>query len=579
MAAFIPRLSPEDSGAPARRPMAEHLWEKSYPPGVSWADPFPAATAIEDLIEAAAMRWPDRVAIDFYDRRLTFREIRDLAARAAGGFQALGVGTGVSVGLHLPNTPHYLVCFFGALMAGGRVVNLNPLTPANELKAQLADSETRLLVTLDSSAPSAETLNGTPCRTIIVCRLEDFLPPETMRDLTTPAAPYDRSARRGLSFTELVARSDTYSRHPRGPLEDEIAVLQYTGGTSGAPKGVMLTHANFGAALHARRRWLGPTAEADHDRTLAVLPFSHIFGLCFIMLLSCATGAEIVPYLRFDAGPVIEDIARKRITVFAGISAMFAAIVNHPKAAGADLSSLRRCSSGGGALPSEVLRRFKALTRLTLREGYGLTETTGLGTMQLVHAEPRAGSVGLPAPQTVVEIVDVETGFKVLPVGMLGEVCFRGPQVMYGYWNIVVATTRVLRDGRFHTGDIGVLDADGYLTILDRKEDVIASGGAAVFPGMVEEAIWRHPSVAEAAVIGIPDARGGQTVKAFIVIKTGQPPVTPHELQNFLADALDRRAIPSEIEIRASLPKTAVGKAAKKELLAEHLAKRRVAGR
>jgi long-chain acyl-CoA synthetase len=382
-----------------------------------------------------------------------------------------------------------------------------------------------------------------------------------------------------VSFAELTDRDGACAHYPRGLLDDEIAVLQYTGGTSGVPKGVMLTHANFAAALHARQRWLGHRVEEGHDRTMAVLPFSHIFGLCFIMLLSCATGAEIVPHLRFDVERALADIARKRVTVFAGISAMYTAIVNHSKAAEADLSSLRRCSSGGGALSAEVLRRFKALTGLTPQEGYGLTETTGLGTMQLVHAEPRAGTVGLPAPQTMVEIVDVETGLTVLPDGRRGEVCLRGPQVMKGYWKNPVATAEALRGGSFHTGDIGVLDSDGYLTLLDRKEDVIVSGGILVFPRLVEEAIWRHPSVAEAAVIGIPDADRGQAIKAFIVMKTGKRPITLAELETCLADALDRPAIPAEIEIRTNLPKTAVGKTAKNELLAEHLARRRRAAR
>jgi long-chain acyl-CoA synthetase len=553
--------------------MAVHIWETSYPPGVSWGEPLPEPVALDSLIETAAMRWPERVAIDFYDHRLTFGEIRTLAARAAGGFQALGVGPGVHVGLHLPNTPHYVICFFGVLMAGGRVVNLNPLTATDELNAQIADSEARLIVTLDSGTLTPETLKGSRCRQIIVCSLEDFLPPGEARGLAM-ARHETGSAGPAMSFAALVDRDGAYTRHPCGSLDDEIAVLQYTGGTSGPPKGVMLTHANFSAAIHVRQRWLGRTVDESHDRTIAILPFSHIFGLCFIMLLSCATGAEIVPHLRFEAERVIADIARKRITVLAGISTMYAAIVNHPMSAEADLSSLRRCSSGGSALPTEVLRRFKALTGLTPQEGYGLTETTGYGTMQLVHAEPRAGTVGLPTPQTIVEIVDVETGSTVLPDGMRGEVCIRGPQLMKGYWKNPGATGEALRGGRYHTGDIGVLDADGYLTLLGRKEDVIVSGGTLVFPRAVEEAIWRHPSVAEAAVIGIPDAEPGQKIKAFIVMKPGTCAITLNELETFLADAGEAEAMPDEIEIRASLPKTAVGKTAKKELLAEHLAGR-----
>ncbi|HEX6843229.1 MAG TPA: AMP-binding protein, partial [Stellaceae bacterium] len=307
---------------------------------------------------------------------------------------------------------------------------------------------------------------------------------------------------------------------------------------------------------------------------LVVLPLFHIFGLTFIMLLAVATGTEMVMHIRFDAERVLADIAKKKVTVFLGVPTMYAALVLHPKIKETDLSSLSLCSSGGAPLPAEILARFKQLTGITPSEGYGLTETAPLGTMQVVEGEPRAGTVGLPAPHTVIEVVDIETGMTVLPQGEKGEICFRGPQVMKGYWKRPEATEEAFRGGRFHTGDIGFVDADGYVTLVDRKKDMILSGGFNVFPRTIEEAIYEHPAVAEVTVIGIPDEYRGQSAKAFIALKPGAQAFTFDELKTFLADKLAKYEMPVAMEIRQSLPKTPVGKLSKKELVAEEMAKR-----
>ena len=558
-----------------------HLWEKSYPAGVSWGEALPSPVPIESLLETAAQSWGDKTAIDFYDRKIGFRELHQLAARAAKGFQALGVGPGVHVGLHLPNTPHYVAAFFGVLMAGGRVVNFSPLAAPRELKYQLQDSDARLMVTLGLPMlyPQIAALKGTAkLETVVVCALEDFLPVQAVRAVFGPAAERVPGPGREIDFAELIANDGAYRRHPRAALEDEVAVLQYTGGTTGDPKGAMLTHANFCAVVSARNRWVGSATAEGADKTLVVLPLFHIFGLSFIMLLATATGTEMVMHIRFDADRVLADIARKKITVFAGVPTMYTALVNHPKIGEFDLSSLRICASGGAPLPAEVLNRFKELTGLTPAEGYGLTETAPLGTMQAMGADPRAGTVGLPAPHTIVEVVDIETGMNVLPQGEKGEICFRGPSVMKGYWKKAEATQEAFRGGRFHTGDIGFIDKDGYVTLVDRKKDMILSGGFNVFPRNIEEAIYEHPAVAEVTVIGIPDAYRGQSAKAFVALKPGAPPFSFDELKAFLADKLAKYEMPVEMEIRASLPKTPVGKLSKKELVAEELAKREKTG-
>jgi long-chain acyl-CoA synthetase len=560
--------------------MSGHIWEKSYPPGVTWDAALPAPAPLQDFLDNAAAQWPDRVAIDFYDRTITYRELHDLARRAAKGFQALGVGPGVNVGLHLPNTPHYVVCFFGVLMAGGRVANFSPLAAPRELKYQLTDADAQVMVTLGLPVlyPQIAALKGTAkLESVVVCGLEDFLPAPVVRAFA--GAPAERIAGPGreIDFSELTANDGAFTHHPRSPLEDEVAVLQYTGGTTGDPKGAMLTHANFCAVIGVYQLWAGSSMNAETDKTLVVLPLFHIFGLSFIMLLSISVGMPMVMHIRFDADRVLGDIARKKITTFSGVPTMYTALVNHPKIKEFDLSSLRLCGSGGAPLPVEVLQRFKELTGLTPREGYGLTETAPLGTLQQVEGDPRPGTVGVPAPHTVIEVVDLETGNKMLPLGVKGEICMRGPQIMKGYWKKPEATEEAFRGGRFHTGDIGFIDQDGYVTLVDRKKDMILSGGFNVFPRNIEEAIYEHPAVAEVTVIGIPDSYRGQSAKAFIALKSGASQFGFDELKAFLADKLAKYEMPTEMEFRASLPKTPVGKLSKKELVAEEMAKRQPA--
>jgi long-chain acyl-CoA synthetase len=307
-----------------------------------------------------------------------------------------------------------------------------------------------------------------------------------------------------------------------------------------------------------------------------VLPLFHIFGLTSSMLGSILVGCQIVLLLRFDADRALSDIFRKKITRFGGVPTMFSALVNHPRLHEFDLSSLKRCGSGGAPLPVDVLQRFKTLTGITPKEGYGLTETAPLATLQRTEGEPRAGSVGLPAPLTLIEVMDIEDGVTPMKIGERGEICITGPQVMKGYWNKPEATALALRDGRFHTGDIGFIDQDGYVTLVDRMKDMILSGGYNVFPRNIEEAIYEYPGVAECTVIGIPDAHRGQSAKAFIALKPGTVPFTYETLVKFLSDKLAKYEMPTEMEIRASLPKTAVGKLTKKELVAEEMAKRSV---
>jgi long-chain acyl-CoA synthetase len=551
-------------------------WEHSYPPGVSWGDPLPPPRPVEALLIAAARDYPDVPAIDFYDRIISYRDLLDLARRAAKGFQALGVGPGVQVALHLPNSPHFTISFFGVLMAGGRVVPFSPLAAPRELAQLLKDSEAQVVVTLDLPTlyPQIAHLKGKEkLGAVVVGSLADFLPEPAVRAMVGPPADRLSGAGREVDFKGLIDNDGAFAPPTRGPLSDEIACLVYTGGTTGEPKGAMLTHANLCAVVDIRNRWLGDVARMGDEKTLMVLPLFHIFGLSIVQLVAIDKASTLVLHLRFDAERALADIARKKITVFPGVPTMFAAMVNHPRIREFDLSSLRQCGSGGAPLPVEILTRFEALTGIAPAEGYGLTETAPVATFQRLDEPPHPGSVGLPAPLTAITIVDLDTGLDPLPLGERGEICVTGPTVMKGYWKKPDVTAEAFRGGRFHTGDIGVMDQDGYVTILDRKKDLIISGGFNVFPRNVEEAIYEHPAVAEVTVIGVPDPYRGQSAKAFIALKPGAEPFTLDELKAFLGERLARYEMPVAIEFRDSLPKTAVGKLSKKELVAEEAAK------
>jgi long-chain acyl-CoA synthetase len=545
------------------------VWEEFYPPNISWREQMRQAP-VESLLENAAAQWPDCTALNFYDFTLTFRELHDFAARAAKGFQALGVGPGVHVGLHLPNTPHHVICFFGVLMAGGCVVNFSPLAAPRELEYQLTDAGAEVMVTLASPAlyPHATALIGkAKLKTLVVCSLEDFLPKPIAQSLAPSLKERSGNAGCEIDFAKLVANDGVFMSHPRGRPEEDVAALLYTGGTTGDPKGAMLTHGNLSSMISMYGRWFGAPQPDGSDKRLVVTPLFHISGLSFL-LLALATGVEAVLQIQFDGSKILSAVTEKKISLFHFVPTMYTILAGHSKTAEVDLSSMRFCTSGGAPLPVEVIRRFKELTGVAPREGYALTETTGVGTMQARELEPTPGNVGPPLPGVMVEIVDVENGSEVLPLGKLGEICFKGPHIMKGYWNKPEATKEAFRGNRFHTGDIGFINSQGHITVVDRKKDMIISGGYNVFPRNIEEAIYHHPAVAEVMVIGIPDPTFGQLTKAFIVLKPGHAAFTYNELRAFLADRLASYEIPIAMEIRPSLPKTPAGKLSKKQLIA-----------
>jgi long-chain acyl-CoA synthetase len=542
-------------------------------PTVDWHTPI-AAKPVPLILDEAVRRFPERPGIDFLGRRTGFAELGRLVDLAARGFQQMGVKKGVKVGLCLPNTPYFVIAYYAALKAGGTVVNFNPLYVERELAHQITDSGTTIMVTLDLKQiyPKVAAMLDTTClERVVLCRMADILP--SVQSLLFLALKRSQVVEppgdlRHVTFARLIANDGRLKPVDIDPKAD-IAVLQYTGGTTGLPKGAALTHANITGNTDQLSRWV-PEIRAEQERMLCVLPLFHVFAMTVAMNLGLAFGAELVLLPRFDIEQVMKCIARKRPTLFPGVPTIYTAINAAAEKGASDLSSIRCCISGGAPLPVEVRARFEQLTGCHLVEGYGLSEASPVVTCNPFGAI-KSGSVGLPLPGTTVEIRAVHDPSTLLGPGEKGEICVRGPQVMPAYWQQPAETARTFVDGSLRTGDIGYLDEDGYLFLVDRIKDVIISGGYNVYPRVIEEALYQHPAVAEAVDIGVADDYRGQAPKAFVRLRSGQR-VTSDELRHFLSRYVSRVELPKLIEFRDSLPKTMVGKLSKKELIAEELA-------
>jgi long-chain acyl-CoA synthetase len=568
--------------------MSSYVWEKSYPPGVTWELDVPRKT-IHQIFEESCAQNANRPFTDFLDKVMTFGDYKDATDRAAAGFQKLGVGPGVNVGLYLPNTPHYLIAFFGILKAGGRIVNYSPLDAARELEFKIGDSETDILVTLDVAAlyPKMAAMKGkTRLKKLIVGSIADYLP--FPKNWLYPIAkkkeisPWPRDDWH-MSFKDLLKNDGKYKTHPAPTdLWDEVALLQYTGGTTGLPKAAMLTHGCVVSAMTQGQTWTGPYTSPGNEKIVCVLPLFHIYGLSGIMLGAAKSGNQLILYPRPDIDMIVADLARKKPTFLPGVPTLYTAINKHPKVKGLDMSSLKFCMSGGAPLPVEVQQSFEKLTGATLIEGYGLTETSPTGTICPKDGR-RPGSCGVPIPGTIIEIRDMENKDRALPAGKehVGEVCIIGPQVMKGYWKKPDETEQVLFSHPasnwkgLRTGDMGYMDADGWLYLVDRSKDLIISSGYNVYPRVIEEAVYEHPAVDECIVIGIADPYRQEAPKVFVKLKPGAS-LTFEELKQHLDGKIGKHEMPVALEIRPELPKTPVGKLSKKELKEEERAKAQV---
>jgi long-chain acyl-CoA synthetase len=557
----------------------EQPWLKAYPPGIDWHARF-AEAPLYRFLETSVARFPDNPCLDFLGKRYTYADVGALARRAAKGFAALGVGKGTRVGLMLPNSPYYVVAYYAILMAGGTVVNLNPLYAPPEVRHLVEDSGAEIMLTLDLPAHYrmlAPLLGNTCLRKIVLCPMADILPSaksalyRLLKRGDMAAWPRDAAH---LAFADLTANDGAFTPVAVEPAR-ELAVLQYTGGTTGVPKGAMLTHQNLVANARQCLAWF-PTMEPGRERVLAVLPFFHVFAMTVALNFAIAAGAEIILLPRFEIKTLLAAIRRKHPTTMPAVPTLFTAILSTPGIDRTDLTSIKSCLSGGAPLPVEVKHKFEAMTGCTVVEGYGLSETSPVAAANPLQGVNKAGSVGLPVPGTTIEIASLEEPARLLPQGERGEVVISGPQVMAGYWHQPEATAAVLNAGRLRTGDVGYLDADGYLFLVDRIKDIIIAGGYKIYPRNVEEAIYQHPKVAECIVLSVDDPYRGQTVKAYVAPAPGQT-LDEKELIAFLKDKLSPIETPKLFEFRASLPKTLIGKPSKKALVEEEAARRKAA--
>jgi long-chain acyl-CoA synthetase len=541
----------------------EHPGEQFYPQGVRWDDPIPRGT-LPDLLSAAAAEFGSRPAIEFRDRPIGYSEFEALVETAAGAFLRAGYGKNSSIALFLGNTPDHPVNFFGALKAGARIVHLSPLDGEIALSHKLTDSGARVLVTSNLSAllPTAlKFLAHGLLDRLIVCEDDHW------GKIGTPqtALPDNPKIITYRQFTDGATKPAEWP----AISADDVALLQYTGGTTGLPKGAMLSHGNLTSAVSVYDVWGKPSRAERNDpieRVICVLPLFHIFALTVVLLSSIRRGHLISLHQRFDVEAVMRDIEVKRATAFPGVPTMWIAIAAIPDLDKRDLSSLVSCGSGGAPLPVEVARILEQRVGMKLKSGWGMTETCSPGTAHPKEGPDKSGSIGLMLPGIEMDVVSLEDPAKLMPVGEVGEIRIRGPNVTKGYWNRPKETAQAFVGDRFLTGDIGYMDADGYFYLVDRKTDMIISGGFNVYPQMIEQAIYTHPAVQEVIVIGIPDDYRGEAAKAFIKLRDGAKPFTAEELRTFLAGKLGKHELPAAVDFVDELPRTPVGKLSRHEL-------------
>lgn len=577
--------------------MTDKPWHgKNWPEGVSH-EVTGYDAPLFSLLEETARDYPDATYTIFEGARRTYAQVRDAAYRVANFLASRGIGKGDSVAIFLPNIPQYPEVFFGILRAGATAVTCNPQYKASELKFQLKDAGAKGVFVMDHPdfyKLVKEAVEGTEVTTLVVCNVGPYLPKlkAFIGGLLGKIPTAGALAPGHVRFKDVMASSPpTPPQVKITPLED-LAIILYTGGTTGVPKGAALTHANIMSNAMNALQWINivqtPGAPKEVIKRggfhtfLGVLPWYHSFGmtLCLCCTAASASAVVCIPDPRAGNPPftkVLEAVQKFKCTMVIGVPTIYSAFVNHPNLDGFDLSSIQACGSGGAPLPNEVIKQFEAKTGAVIFEGYGLTETSPMLTVNPTNLEQRRiGAVGLPLPGTDVKIVDMETGLKELPLGEDGEIAASGPQIMKGYWGRPEADEEVFRqiEGKrfFLTGDIGHIDEDGFIVITDRKKDLILVGGFNAYPKEIEEVLFTHPKVAGAAVIGKPDPRSGERVKAFIQLKEGET-ATEEEFLEFCKTRMAGYKRPREVEFRSELPTSAVGKVLRRVLKEEELNK------
>ncbi|MCX7947352.1 MAG: long-chain fatty acid--CoA ligase [candidate division WOR-3 bacterium] len=512
------------------------------------------------ILDDSATKYPNKTAINFYNWDISYNELLEKVETFKTALYELGIRKGDRIALMLPNTPHYIISYFATLKLGGIVVQVNPLYSKSEIEFILKDSESKALITLDLFLEKIlEIKEKVPTKIFIVARVSEFLnfPLNILISIKNifskiPPIPKDFEL-----FSKLLSTSPKTINVEISP-KDDVAVLQYTGGTTGRPKGAMLTHYNLFSNVKQLLAW---TTNVDHtdERTLTVIPLFHVYSMTVAMNYTISVGGSLVLIPKFELKEIIKAIEKHKITNFPGVPVMYNVINNYKDIKKHNLSSIKFCLSGAAPLPVQVKQQFEKLTGAKLIEGYGLSEASPVTHANPIYGENRDGSIGLPLPSTDAKVVDLKTGEE-LPPGKEGELIIKGPQVMKGYWRNEEETKETIKDGWLYTGDIAKMDEDGYFYIVDRKKDMIIVRGFNVYPRNVEEVIYKHPKVKEAAVIGIKKPEiADEVVKAYIVIKEGED-LTKDEILKYLRENLAPYEVPREIEFTNEIPKSLIGK-------------------
>lgn len=552
----------------------ERPWLASYPSDVPASLQYPLVPVHQLLLSSVKAR-PDRAALVFFNRATSYAALLDEVKRIGAGLVRLGLRKGDRVAIMLPNCPQEVAAYFGALWAGGVVVMVNPLYTARELQFQLKDSGARFLIALDLVYPKiAQVIDQTPLEKVIVTGIQERLPfplnilyPLKLRR----EGKWVNVPRNGktMRYSELIAAAPMQDAAPVDPKAD-LALLQYTGGTTGVPKGVMLTHYNM-VANCAQIKAIIPPMRGDQIIIMGALPFFHVYGLTTVMNYGIMVGARLLLFPRFELADILKAAQKYQPQLFPGVPTMYVAINEYPQVRRYNLKSIEWCISGAAGLPLQVKETFERMTGGRLVEGYGLSEASPVTHCTPLRGVHKPGSIGLPVPDTDARIIDLEIG-AALPPGKPGELAVRGPQVMRGYWNHPQETTLVLKDGWLYTGDIAMMDEQGYFFIVDRKKEMMKVSGFNVYPREVEEVLFQHPAVKEAAVIGVPDAYQGEAVKAFVVLKSGAD-ASKDDIVQWCKGRLAAYKIPRQVEFVQELPKTLIGKVLRRVLMEQEKAK------
>lgn len=547
-----------------------YKWLKKYPSDIDWdADiPIKPVTAI---LEDTVKKFPQKTCINFYGKKISYAEIQQDVNRIAAGLQGLGIKKGDNVGILMPNCPQYIVAFYAILKTGATVVNLSPLYTISELKKQVEGAGIETLFTLNLTMLHEKTDNlllTSPLEKVITAKIEKELPfikKQLFKWLKKKELAVVNYGRINIEYGSLLKSKNVFESIKIEPNED-VAVLQYTGGTTGIPKAAMLTHSNIYANTYQTGLWFTGLEEGA-EKMIGALPFFHVFAMTVVMNLAILKACEIVAFLKFDLLKIVKAIQSEKATLMPGVPTMFNAINHYEKIHKIKLSSLKFCISGGAPLPLETKKQFEKLAKCTLIEGYGLTESSPVATANPLFGKNKDGSIGLPLPKTTIEIktFEGEKGKK-CKTGEIGEICIGGPQVMKGYYNHEEETKHTLNKQFLHTGDLGYMDSEGYIFIADRLKDMIISGGFNIYPKEVEEVLYAHQAVEEACVIGVEDLHKGQVVKAFVKLKKDKS-ITEDALKAHCCKYLTKYKVPKKIVFEESLPKTMIGKISRKEIV------------